>query len=73
MRIRRAVPDLFQRGFTATEPGHTYMGDIPYLPLAGREFLYLATVRDCCSRKVVGWSSAEHMRTGHTSLHIPNR
>ncbi|MGV9456872.1 IS3 family transposase [Streptomyces sp. NPDC003635] len=28
------VPDLFQRDFTATEPGRTYMGDITYLPLA---------------------------------------
>ncbi|AXE28108.1 IS3 family transposase (plasmid) [Streptomyces globosus] len=58
------VPDLFQRDFTATEPGRKYMGDITYLPLAGREFLYLATVLDCFSRKVVGWSIADHMRTG---------
>nr|WP_079148799.1 IS3 family transposase [Streptomyces agglomeratus] len=54
------VPDLFQRDFTATEPAK-YMGDITYLPL--REFLYLATVLDCFSRKVVGWSIADHMRT----------
>jgi transposase InsO family protein len=58
------VPDLFQRDFTATEPGRKYMGDITYLPLAGGEFLYLATVLDCFSRKVVGWSIADHVRTG---------
>ncbi|MGW0087144.1 IS3 family transposase [Streptomyces sp. NPDC003393] len=58
------VPDLFQRDFTATEPGRKYMGDITYLPLAGGDFLYLATVLDCFSRKVVGWSIADHMRTG---------
>ncbi|MFE3900175.1 IS3 family transposase [Streptomyces sp. NPDC059153] len=58
------VPDLFQRDFTAAEPGRTYMGDITYLPLAGGEFLHLATVLDCFSRKVVGWSIADHMRTG---------
>lgn len=57
------VPDLFQRDFTATEPGLKYMGDITYLPLAGGKFLYLATVLDCFSRKVVGWSIADHMRT----------
>ncbi|MFE7648431.1 IS3 family transposase [Streptomyces phaeoluteigriseus] len=57
------VPDLFQRDFTATEPGLKYMGDITYLPLADGEFLYLATVLDCFSRKVVGWSIADHMRT----------
>ncbi|GLW75507.1 transposase [Kitasatospora phosalacinea] len=57
------VPDLFERDFTAPEPGRKYMGDITYLPLAGGEFLYLATVLDCFSRKVVGWSIADHMRT----------
>ncbi|MFE2992712.1 IS3 family transposase [Streptomyces sp. NPDC059262] len=57
------VPDLFQRDFTATEPGLKYMGDITYLPLENGEFLYLATVLDCFSRKVVGWSIAGHMRT----------
>lgn len=71
-RVRTTVPDpatqkvadLFRRDFTATEPGRKYMGDITYLPLAGGEFLYLATVLDCFSRKVVGWSIADHMRTG---------
>ncbi len=45
-------------------PGRKYTSDITYLPLAGGEFLYLATVLDCFSRKVVGWSIADHMRTG---------
>ena len=40
------VADLFQRDSTATEPGQKYMGNITYLPLAGSEFLYLATVLD---------------------------
>ncbi|MEW1693844.1 IS3 family transposase [Streptomyces sp. NPDC091265] len=31
------VPDLFQRDFTATEPGRKYMGEITYLPLTGGE------------------------------------
>ncbi|WP_406313391.1 IS3 family transposase [Streptomyces sp. NBC_00114] len=44
------VPDLFQRDFTATEPGRKYMGDITYLPLENGEFLYLATVLDCLGR-----------------------
>ena len=39
----QTVPDLFQRDFTATEPGRKYIGDITYLPLADGEFLYLTT------------------------------
>ncbi|MFF3879483.1 IS3 family transposase [Streptomyces sp. NPDC001978] len=57
------VPDLFRRDFTAAEPGVKYMGDITYLPIGDGEFLYLATVLDCFSRRVVGWSIADHMRT----------
>ncbi|GED90657.1 transposase [Streptomyces sp. 6-11-2] len=57
------VADLFRRDFTAPRPGLKYMGDITYLPLENGEFLYLATVLDCFSRKVVGWSIADHMRT----------
>lgn len=38
------------------------MGDITYLPLAGGG-LCLATVLDCFSRRAVGWSIADHMRT----------
>ncbi|MET8218129.1 IS3 family transposase [Streptomyces hirsutus] len=57
------VPDLFQRNFTATEPGRKYMGDITYLPLEDGQFLYLATVLDCFSRRVVGWL-ALFTRTG---------
>lgn len=57
------VPDLFERDFTAPQPNVKYMGDITYLPVGDGEFLYLATVLDCFSRRVVGWSIADHMRT----------
>lgn len=57
------VPDLFHRDFTAPRPGVKYMGDITYLPVGEGRFLYLATVLDCFSRRVVGYSMAEHMRT----------
>jgi transposase InsO family protein len=57
------VADLFGRDFTAAEPGRKLMGDITYLPLQGGKFLYLATVLDCFSRKIVGWSISDHMRT----------
>ncbi len=57
------VPDLLGRDFTATEPNTKYVGDITYLPCGNGQFLYLATVIDCFSRRLVGWSIADHMRT----------
>jgi transposase InsO family protein len=57
------VPDLLARDFTAAAPNTTYVGDITYLPLATGGNMYLATVIDCCSRRVAGWAIAEHMRT----------
>ena len=57
------VADLFGRDFTAPELGVKYMGDITYLPVGDGRFLYLATVLDCFSRRVVGYSIADHMRT----------
>ena len=56
------VPDLLKRDFTAPAPNLRYVGDITYLPYDGGH-LYLATVIDCFSRRLVGWSIAEHMRT----------
>src|SRR5699024_7153094 len=56
------MPDLVQRDFTADRPGTKFVGDITYIHTwAG--FVYLATVIDCYSKKVVGWSIADHMRT----------
>ena len=57
------APDLLKRDFTAEAPNRKYVGDITYLPLADGHNLYLATVIDCCSRKLAGWAVADHMRT----------
>ncbi len=57
------VPDLLERNFTADVPNAKYVGDITYLPCADGTNLYLATVIDCFSRRLVGWSIADHMRT----------
>lgn len=58
------VPDLLQRDFTASAPNQKYVGDITYLPVGEGRFLYLATVLDLYSKRLVGWSIADHMRTG---------
>jgi transposase InsO family protein len=57
------VPDLLNRDFNAATTNLKYVGDITYLPLDTGGNLYLATVIDCCSRRVAGWAIAEHMRT----------
>jgi transposase InsO family protein len=57
-----ATPDLVGRDFTAAAPGTRLVGDITYVR-TWEGWLYLATVIDCHSKRVLGWSMAEHMRT----------
>ena len=50
-----------QRNFTASRPDQLWVADITYVPTyAG--FVFLAVVLDVCSRRVVGWAMANHMR-----------
>jgi len=57
----RPAPDLVDRDFTAVGPNQLWVADITYVPtMAG--FLYLAVVLDAWSRKIVGWSMANHLR-----------
>ncbi len=56
------LPDLVNRDFTADRPGVKFVGDITYIH-TWQGFIYLATVIDCYSKKVVGWSITDHMRT----------
>jgi transposase InsO family protein len=57
------VPDRLGRVFNAERLGEKYVGDITYLPIVDGSFLYLATTIDLASRRVAGWSIADHMRT----------
>lgn len=58
----RPAPDLVERDFTADGPDQLWVADITYIPTwAG--FLYLAVVVDVWSRRVIGWSMANHLRT----------
>lgn len=56
------VPDLMSRDFTAQSLNTKWCGDITYIAV-GSTWLYLATAIDICSRRVIGWSIAGHMRT----------
>ncbi|MEU6012342.1 IS3 family transposase [Streptomyces sp. NPDC047453] len=57
-------PDLVLRDFRPN-PAATdtrWCGDITYIPTE-EGWLYLATVIDIASRRVVGWATADHLRT----------
>jgi putative transposase len=54
--------DLVERDFAADGPDRLWVADITYIPTwAG--FLYLAVVLDTWSRRIVGWSMKNHLRT----------
>ena len=60
--LQQAAPDLIGRNFASEEPDRLWVADITYVRF--REgFVYLAFILDSCSRKVVGWSMATHLRT----------
>jgi transposase InsO family protein len=39
-----------------------WVGDITYVPLVGRDFLYLALLMDRYSRRIIGWDLQDHMQ-----------
>jgi putative transposase len=57
----RVADDLILRDFTATEPNTKWVADITYLK-SWQGWVYLAAVQDLYSRRIVGWSMADHMR-----------
>ena len=54
--------DLVKRDFTAQRPGTKVVGDITYIR-TWQGWLYLASLIDCCTREVIGYAMADHMRT----------
>ena len=61
-RTATAATDRVKRDFNPAAPNVTWCGDITYLA-TGEGWLYLATVIDLFSRRVIGWSLTEHMRS----------
>lgn len=58
---RPSAPDLVRRSFAAPRPNQVWVADLTYVPTR-QGFLFLAIVLDACSRRVVGWSMAAHLR-----------
>jgi putative transposase len=56
------APNILNRDFYASASDEKYVGDITYIP-TNEGWLYLATVIDLYSRKIVGWSMDDTMKT----------
>jgi putative transposase len=57
-----AAADLVRRDFRATRPDRLWVADITYVP-TWEGYVFLACVIDAWSRKVVGWSMRDDLRT----------
>jgi putative transposase len=57
----RVCEDLVDRAFLAAAPNRLWVADITYLR-TWEGWLYLVAVQDVYSRRIVGWSMADHMR-----------
>jgi putative transposase len=58
----RVAEDLVARQFSPAAPNVLWIADITYLR-TWEGWLYLAAVQDAFSRRIVGWSMADHMRS----------
>jgi len=58
--------NVLDRQFKAAGPNQKWAADITYIPTA-EGWLYLAGVIDLYSRKIVGWSMADHMKSALVS------
>ena len=56
------IPDLVGRRFAPGAPDVAWCQDITYIP-TGEGWLFLASVLDLGSRRMLGYSMADHMRT----------
>lgn len=65
-RDKHAVPapDLVSRNFAGTSPDRLWTADITYVGTQEEGFVYISFILDVYySRKVVGWSMSDHLRT----------
>jgi transposase InsO family protein len=56
------APDLVNRDFTAPAPNRLWVADISRIP-TGEGALWLASIRDAFSRRIVGWKASDRADT----------
>lgn len=59
------APNRLDRDFAASAPNRKWVCDLTYI-WTDQGWLYLATVMDLYSRRIVGWSMQDHLKTGLT-------
>ncbi len=59
-RSHSVAPNLLLRNFATKKPNEKWLTDITYIS-TGEGWLYLATVLDLYSRRIIGWAMSERM------------
>jgi putative transposase len=57
----RVAPNTLARRFAQRRPNQAWAADITYIP-TDQGWLYLSAVIDLCSRRIVGWATADHLQ-----------
>ncbi|MCR6650898.1 MAG: IS3 family transposase [Cellvibrionaceae bacterium] len=70
-RSRAAADNILARDFEADRPNEKWVADVTFIPT--REgWLFLATVLDLFSRKIVGWSMGSRLTSGLAQTALQN-
>jgi hypothetical protein len=59
---RDSAPDLVDRDFARAEPNRLWVCDLKYVQ-TGQGFLFLAAVQDVFSRRIIGWSMRDDLKS----------
>lgn len=54
--------NILDQDFRVEDPNKVWVTDISYIETL-QGWLYLATVKDICTKEIVGWSAADNMKT----------
>jgi putative transposase len=59
---RASAPDLVDRDFARAQPNRLWVCDLKYIQ-TGQGFLFLAAVQDVFSRRIIGWSMRDDLKS----------